>query len=299
MKLDVKVLAAATAWILGTLCPCHSEDWRAKYPELIYMIIPDTNDAKNEALKFQPMLDYLSNSIGVPVRLEQAGPCEDTTEGQRAGRVHIANYCGAATFARAYLTGVKIEPFAMDINADGTKGYQSVFFVKKNSPYQSIRDLKGKVLGLGRADSTSGDLEPRFIMSQLGIKPEEFFRRVIYTGGHEDNIAALRDGKVDVAAAADDAPTRFPRSLAGQFRSIYSSEILPNPPLAYLSDLPDELKARIRKAFLDIGQKDMAAFNRRAGSNQSAKPWIAADLQVYQHTIDMMRFIDSLGKSIR
>jgi phosphonate transport system substrate-binding protein len=228
-----------------------------------------------------------------------ANACEDTTEGQRSGRIHIASYCGAATFARAYLTGVKAEPFAMDINADGTKGYQSVFFVKKNSPYQSIRDLKGKVLGLGRADSTSGDLEPRFVLHQLGIIPEEFFRRVVYTGSHEDNIAALRDGKVDVAAAADDAPTRFPKSLAGQFRSVYSSEILPNPPLVYLSDLPAELKAAVSRAFLEIGQKDMAAFVKRAGPNQSAKPWIAADLQVYQHTIDMMKFIDQLPKTKR
>jgi phosphonate transport system substrate-binding protein len=298
MRPVTKLFVATAVSVLGTFSPSHSQDWRAKYPELIYMIIPDT-DAKTEAMRFQPMLDYLSRSMGVPVRLEQAGPCEDTTEGQRAGRVHIASYCGAATFARAYLTGVKVEPFAMDINADGTKGYQSVFFVKKNSPYQSIRDLKGKVLGLGRADSTSGDLEPRFILNQLGIAPEKFFRRVVYTGSHEDNIFALRDGKIDVAAAADDAPTRFPQSLATQFRSVYSSEILPNPPLVYLSDMPDELKATIRKAFLEIGQKDIAAFNRRAGSNQSAKPWIAANLQVFQHTIDMMKFIDQVRNSKR
>jgi phosphonate transport system substrate-binding protein len=291
MRLETKLFVAVAAWSLSTVSLSHGQDWHAKYPELVYMIIPDT-DAKAEAAKFQPMLDYLTRSIGVATRLEQARSCEDTMEGQRAGRIHIASYCGAATFARSYLTGVKAEPFAMDINADGTKGYQSVFFVKKNSPYQSIRDLKGKILGLGMPDSTSGDLEPRFILNQFGITPEEFFRRVVYTGSHEDNIAALRDGKVDVAAAADDAPTRFPKSLASQFRSVYSSEILPNPPLVYLSDMPGDLKSAIRKAFLEIGQRDMAAFNSRAGSNQSAKPWIAADLQVYQHTIDMMKFID-------
>ena len=291
-------LFVAAVWLLGTFSPSHSQDWRAKYPELNYMVIPDT-DAKIEAMKFQPMLDYLSRSIGVPVRLELGSRCEDTTEAQRAGRVHIANYCGAATFARAYLKGVKVEPFAMDINTDGTEGYQSVFFVKKNSSYQSIRDLKGKVLGLGRADSTSGDLEPRFILNQLGITPEEFFRRVVYTGSHEDNIIALRDGKVDVAAAADDAPIRFPQSLAAQFRSVYSSEVLPNPPLVYLSDMSDELKVTIRKAFLEIGQSDIAALNMRTGSNQSAKPWIAADLQIYKHTIDMMKFIDQVRNSKR
>ena len=46
-------------------------------------------------------------------------------EGQRAGNIHIAMY-GPASYARAYVTGVKIEPFAIEVNGDGTKGYHSV-----------------------------------------------------------------------------------------------------------------------------------------------------------------------------
>ena len=46
------------------------------------------------------------------------------------------------------MTGVKIEPFATDVNDDGTKGYYSVFYVQADSPYKTIEDLKGKNLGL-------------------------------------------------------------------------------------------------------------------------------------------------------
>ena len=36
-------------------------------------------------------------------------------EGQRAGNIHIAYY-GPASYARAAMTGVKTEPFAIEVN---------------------------------------------------------------------------------------------------------------------------------------------------------------------------------------
>ena len=46
------------------------------------------------------------------------------------------------------MTGVKVEPFVTTVNNDGTIGYYSVFYVRADSPYKTIDDLKGKNLGL-------------------------------------------------------------------------------------------------------------------------------------------------------
>ena len=64
-------------------------------------------------------------------------------EGQRAGNIHIAMY-GPASYARAYVTGAKVEPFAIEVSGDGTKGYYSVLYVKKDAPYQKVEDLQGQ-----------------------------------------------------------------------------------------------------------------------------------------------------------
>ncbi len=46
------------------------------------------------------------------------------------------------------MTGAKIDAFAIEVNLDGTKGYHSVLYVKADSPYKTIEDLKGKNLCL-------------------------------------------------------------------------------------------------------------------------------------------------------
>ncbi|MFX6865408.1 PhnD/SsuA/transferrin family substrate-binding protein, partial [Acinetobacter baumannii] len=46
------------------------------------------------------------------------------------------------------------------------------------------------------------------------------------------------------------------------FRIIHKSSPIINGPYAYNSDLPDDLKAAIAKAFMDSPTKDKAAFDR-------------------------------------
>ena len=135
----------------------------------------------------------------MPVKLRIASDYAAVIEGQRAGNIQIAYY-GPASFARARMTGVKTDAFAIDVNSDGSKGYYSVFYVLKDAPYQKIDDLKGKNLGLVDPNSTSGNSMPRFAMNGLGIDPEAFFGKVVYAGSHENAVLALAQGTIDVAA---------------------------------------------------------------------------------------------------
>ena len=107
---------------------------------------------------------------------------------------------GPASYARAYVTGAKGEPFAIEVSGDGTMGYYSVLYVKKDAPYKTIQDLKGKNLCLVDPNSTSGNNVPRFAMHKMGIEPDKFFSKVVYAGSHENAVIALDKGTVDVAA---------------------------------------------------------------------------------------------------
>jgi len=71
---------------------------------------------------------------------------------------------------------VKITPFVIEVAKGGVKGYHSVFYVKNNSPYKTIADLKGKNLGLVDPNSMSGNNVPRFAMNSMKLTPEEFTR---------------------------------------------------------------------------------------------------------------------------
>jgi len=63
------------------------------------------------AKPYQPLADYLAKQLGVPVKLEIVADYAGVIEGQRSGQVHIAYY-SPASYSRAYVTGVKAEPFA-------------------------------------------------------------------------------------------------------------------------------------------------------------------------------------------
>ena len=190
------VLAGVAA--LAFTSSASAEDWKAKYPEITFAVIPAENGS-GVTERFGPFVNYLSRELGVKVTLRVANDYAAVIEGQRAGNIQIGYY-GPASFARARLTGVKTDAFVIDVNSDGSKGYYSVFYVLAKSPYRKLEDLKGKNLGLVDPNSTSGNNMPRFKMNQMGIDPEKFFAQVVFTGSHENAVLALAQGTVDVAA---------------------------------------------------------------------------------------------------
>lgn len=292
-------LAAALA-APGFAQKALAQDWKAKYPELVFAIIPAEN-ASGVVERYTPFVNYLSKELGTKVTLRIANDYAAIIEGQRAGNIHIGMY-GPASFARALMTGAKIDAFAIETNIDGTKGYYSVFYVKKDSPYQKIEDLKGKNLGLVDPNSTSGNNVPRFALDGMKIEPEAYFGKVVYTGSHENAVIALQQGTVDIAANwwNDEQESNLLRMdrkkmvKAEDFRIIYKSEQIVNSPMAYLTELPTELKAKIRDAVLNLATKDKAAFDRIYEGKQG--PLVAVDNKAYDPIIELNRFVDALRK---
>jgi phosphonate transport system substrate-binding protein len=299
MNLDRR-LALALLAVGVTAAPAFAQDWKAKYPELVYATVPAEN-ASGVTERMGPWMEYLSKELGVKVTLRIANDYAAVIEGQRAGNILIASY-GPSSFARALMTGAQVEAFAIEVNLDGTKGYYSVFYVKKDSPFQKIEDLRGKNMGLVDPNSTSGNNVPRYALNKMGITPEQFFGRVVYTGSHENAIIALQQGTVDVVANwwNDEEESNLQRMArkgmvkAEDFRILFKSDQIVNSPMAYLTTLPAELRAAIRAAVLELPAKDKAAFDAIYEGKQ--RPWVAVDNAAYQPIIELNRFVDSLRR---
>src|SRR5580698_5594652 len=116
--------SALAALIAGN---ARAQDWKAKYPELVFAVVPAEN-ATGVVDRWTPFVDYLSKELGTKVTLRVANDYAAVIEGQRAGNIQIGYY-GPASFARARVTGVQTDAFVIDVNNDGTKGYYSVFYV--------------------------------------------------------------------------------------------------------------------------------------------------------------------------
>jgi phosphonate transport system substrate-binding protein len=290
-------LAAGTASLSST---ARADDWHAKYPELVFAVIPAEN-ASGVADRYAPFIEYLSKTLGTKITLRVANDYAAVIEGQRNGSIHIAGY-GPASYARAVVTGVKVEPFCTTVNNDGTVGYYSVFYVRADSPYKTIEDLKGKNLGLVDPNSTSGNNVPRFILNKLKIVPESYFAHVTYAGSHENAVIALQQKTVDIAAnwwnsEEDSNLTRMAnKGLAKKddFRIISKSDLIPNSPYAYLADMPPDLKAAIWKAFQEAPAKDKAAYDKL--SDGKDREFQQVDAKYYDTVVELIKFIDTLRK---
>lgn len=274
--------------------------WRARFHEIVYAVVPAEN-ARGVTERYTPFVEYLTRELGIRVTLRIANDYAAVIEGQRAGNIHLA-FFGPAAFARALMTGAPIEAFAHDINRDGSLGYYSVFYVRANSPFQNIQDLRGRNLGLVDPNSTSGNMVPRFALHRMNITPEQFFGRVVYTGSHENAVIALQQGTVDVAANwwNDEQESNLRRmerrnmARYDDFRIIFRSDQIVNSPHAYLRALPEELKAAIRTAMFEMPTRDPEAF-RRVTDGQS-RGWHATTNAAYQPIIELNRFVDNLRR---
>jgi phosphonate transport system substrate-binding protein len=298
--LNRRCLFVAAVAFLAAFGTAHAEDWKKRYPELTLAVVPAEN-ASGVGERYAPFVAYLSTALGVPVKLRIANDYAAVIEGQRAGNIHIAAY-GPASYSKAYLTGVKTEPFATTRNNDGSLGYYSVVYVKAESPYKDIKDLKGKTIGFVDPNSTSGYNAPRFFLNKAGIDVDSFFGKSIVTGSHENAIIALDKGTVDCAAnwwnADDDSNlTRMAKKGMAKkedFRIVFKSELLPNSPYSYLTALPDDLKQLIVAAFHDAPTKDKAAFDHL--SDGKDKEFVPVAHKDYQATIEMIQYVDEMRK---
>ena len=126
-------------------------------------------------------------------------------------------YLGAVLLCSG-TTVAPIEAFATAKTAkSGRTFYHSQIIARKDSGIKDINDLKGKDFAFVDPSSTSGHLFPKAGLIKLGIDPENFFGRVLFTGSHDANALAVANER---GRCSDH---RRPHSRCPPYRRIWSS----------------------------------------------------------------------------
>jgi phosphonate transport system substrate-binding protein len=293
-------LAAGLA-LAATSTAAFAQDWRTRFPELVYAVVPAEN-ASGVTERMGPWMEYLSKELGVKVTLRIASDYAAVIEGQRAGSIHIGDY-GPSSYVRAHtVTNGGVEPFVSMRAADGSTGYWSVAYAKTGNPGTKLEDFRGKNLCLVDPNSTSGNNVPLYMFSKMNIEPEKFFGKVVNAGSHENAVMAVQQGTCDLAfnwwnSEEDSNLSRMANKgmvKKEDFKIVGRSDKIPGSPYAYLTSLPADLKAAIRTAFFDAPTKGKAAFDKLTdGKSPGFAPAAHSD---YQVTIELQKFVDSLRR---
>ncbi|PAU64111.1 MULTISPECIES: putative selenate ABC transporter substrate-binding protein [Pseudomonas] len=153
--------------------------------------IPD--EAPTELLrKFKPLGAYLEKELGMEVQFVPVSDYAAVVEAIAADRIDMA-WLGGFTFVQTRLKTGNAIPL---VQREQDEKFTSTF-ISADPAVKSLQDLKGKTFAFGSVSSTSGSLMPRYFMLQDGIKPEEFFSRVAYSGAHDATAAWVEAGKAD------------------------------------------------------------------------------------------------------
>ncbi|MBT1121291.1 putative selenate ABC transporter substrate-binding protein [Stutzerimonas nitrititolerans] len=153
--------------------------------------IPD--EAPTELIrKFKPLGEYLEQQLGMPVKFTPVSDYAAVVESLASDRLDLA-WLGGFTFVQTRLkTGDAIPLVQREQDEQFTSK-----FITADPDVQSLQDLKGKTFAFGSVSSTSGSLMPRYFMIKDGIQPEQFFKRIAYSGAHDATAAWVEAGKAD------------------------------------------------------------------------------------------------------
>jgi phosphonate transport system substrate-binding protein len=236
--------------------------------------------------------------LGVPTKLFAPADYNGVIEGLLGGNLDMA-WLGASGYSKVYLTNPDaVVPVLTKINDDGSFGYYSIGFTRKDTGITSLEDMKGKVFGFGDPNSTSGYLIPSIEIPAKGysMEPGEYFEDVIFTGGHEQTIIAVSNGDIDAGVSWADGLGDWEDGFnSGAFRKavdaglvdmtqlteIWRSKVIPEGPIVLRKDLPVDVMLKMTGMMAALPSTDPeCAYGFMAGKIKAIAPISHEDYEV-------------------
>lgn len=241
----------------------------------------------NECLR-----EMTEEALGVPTKLFAPADYNGVIQGLLGGTLDMA-WLGASAYAAVHLQDAEaVEPVLVKINLDGSYGYHSIGFARKDSDITDLQGVKGKVFGFGDPNSTSGYLIPSIEIPQMSdeitMESGDFFGEVKFTGGHEQTIVAVNNGDIDAGVTWADGQGNWEDGYnSGALRKavdaglvdmndlveIWRSKPIPEGPVVLRKDLPQDVKETMISLVDNLHEKDAdCAYGVAAGESLGFDP---------------------------
>lgn len=261
-----RLLAGLAAAVALAGCGQQESVTGPRSKELTFSILSAESQASMQPM-WQPLLDDMSKSIGVPVKPYFATNYTALVEAMRFGQVQAGWF--SARPALEAVNRADAEVLGRVVDAGGEATYRSVLIVRKGSKITLDDVLKcGRKLsfGIGDTQSTTGTLAPMtYLFTPRGIEPAKCFKAV-RAANHQANFFSVANGVVDVATNNSVGllfAERENPDLAARVEVIWTSPPLPESSILVRRDLDPALKEKIRQFFITYGTGTGAEADRQ------------------------------------
>ncbi len=151
--------------------------------------------------KFKPLSDHLAAELGRRVDLKVAIDMESAVKDLGDNVTQICAM-GPANYVEAHRKyGVVVIAKAL---RRGKPFHRVAIVVRKNSPIQSVTDLRGKRFAFGNIGSATGHVIPLGMLKNAGMTTADL-GHCEFIGHHDRQIKAVLDGDFDAAGLIDEA----------------------------------------------------------------------------------------------
>ena len=224
----------------------------AQTPTTLTVAVVPTEGTADATERYKTLVTYLEKTLGTKVTFRNGADYAAVIVAMNAKQVDIG-FFGPSSYLDAE-DRAGAEAFARLNSVTNGLGYFSILISKAGGPIKTLADAKGQEFAFVDPASTSGFRVPMFnFCTELKIEPEQYFKRVFFAGTHENVILGVANGRIPVGATNDqDLAQAVEKGVvkAADFNTIYKSKMIPAAPIAYRKDLPTDLKAKIKDAFL-------------------------------------------------
>ena len=248
---------------------------RAQAKSIRVGLIP-SEDSRAMLASSKQLLEALEKNLGIKVQGFVAADYNGVIEAMRSNHVEVA-YLGPFSYVLG-TTVADIEAFATaETSKSGRTFYHSQIITRNDSGIKDIKDLKGRTFAFVDPSSTSGHLFPKAGLIKHGHRPGHVFRpRALHRLARRQRAR----GRQQARRCRDDRRSHLrcrgaeePGQARGYPRRV---ELRSDPGIADRAGartLPDDLKAKIKTAFLnirDITWADQGKLNRFVETNDAA-----------------------------
>ncbi len=300
MKLLLAAIATTTALSTAAIAESHA------ITEFNIGILGGEN-AQDRLTSTECLRVAMEKELGVPVKLFTPADYDGVIQGLLGGTLDYA-WLGASAYAKIYLTDPEaVEVMLTKQNLDGSTGYYSIGFARKDSGITSIDDAKGKSFAFADPNSTSGYLVPAAELAAKYGSLEAYFSEVKMSGGHEQTIVGVNNGDFAAGVSWADGLGNWEDGFTnGAFRKaadaglidmnnlveIWRSTLIPEGPLVVRKALPQDVKEKIYAMTDTMWQTDKdCAYNVAAGE---AKDFVPVKHEDYQGIIDARKMQEGM-----
>lgn len=271
MKTAVRTLVLAASLIVGLIfvgCgggngdDAASAEGESGIPDPLVMGLIPAEDNQEVLRDFEPLVEYLSEELGVEIEPYTATDYSGIVEAMRSGKADMAwfgplSYVLAEDVADAEAVVVPFEKKGEEPT------YKSIILTQAdNEEIQALEDVEGKTFSFVDPSSTSGYLYPQKMLKDAGVDPEEDLGESRFAGGHDASVLAIQNADVDAGATWDgqlDAMVEAGTVERDSFKIVATSDPIPKDPIAVRSDLPEDVKEQIRDVFLSATPETVGA----------------------------------------